>query len=82
MNFTNNPWAKKTFNLTQQMMIEKADPKLAQKMKQEASELDAEERRKTHTRSLAEFNEMDKDGKINFIRDGGEVTGGTHGTFT
>jgi len=68
-----NPWAKKTFNLTSQAVIEKADPVLARKMKQAAPEMDAEEHRKTHSRSLAEFNQLDQDGKIQFIKSGGEV---------
>jgi len=69
-----NPWAKKTFNLTAQAVVEKADPDLARKMKQAALGLDAEEHRKAHSRSLAEFNQLDQAGKIQFIKSGGEVT--------
>jgi hypothetical protein len=73
MNMSNNPFARKTQNLTEQMRITKSDPALAERLRAEAAELDAEERRQAHTRSLDEFNAMDKDAKIKFIENGGEV---------
>jgi len=70
---SNNPFAKKTQNLTEQMKITRSDPALAERLKAEAVTLDAEERRHAHTRSLDEFNAMDKGAKIKFIENGGEV---------
>jgi len=69
-----NPWAKKTLNLTRQMEITKENPTLAQRMEQEARAMDAEESRKAHTRTIAEFNELDKEAKIRFISSGGEIS--------
>jgi hypothetical protein len=71
---TGNPWVKKTFNLTNQSIIQKADSALAERLKKEAIELDAEEARKANCRSIDEFNELDTVGKIQFINSGGEVT--------
>jgi hypothetical protein len=55
------------------MLLRKADPGLAKKMEQEAVALDAEETRKSQTRTLDEFNSLDREGKIRFIKNGGEV---------
>jgi hypothetical protein len=71
---TGNPWAKKTLNLTNQSIIQKADSALAERLKKEAVELDAEEARKANCRSIDEFNQLDQAGKIQFIKSGGEVT--------
>ena len=68
-----NPFAKQHFNLTEQMIVTREDPTLAKQLEAEAVHLDAELERKQKTRTVAEFNELDKDGKINFIRGGGEV---------
>jgi hypothetical protein len=68
-----NPWTKKGFNLTHQATIDQTDPALAKRLREEAPRMDEEEHRKTHTRNLAEFNELDQTAKIAFIRNGGEV---------
>jgi len=69
-----NPWAKKTLNLTRQMEITRENPILAQRLETEAKGLDAEESRKAHTRSIAEFNTLDKEAKIRFIQNDGELS--------
>jgi hypothetical protein len=39
----------------------------------EVVDIDLEENRKKHTRSLAEFNEMNTSQKVSFIQNGGQV---------
>ena len=68
-----NPFSKKYYNMTEQMVVTKENPELAKQLKAAAVHLDAELERKQKTRTVAEFNELDKAGKINFIRRGGEV---------
>ena len=68
-----NPFSKLFNNLTEQMLIVKQDPGLAKQLQEEAKILDAEYERKKRTRTLGEFNEMTRDGKVQFIQAGGEI---------
>jgi len=68
-----NPFSRKDFNLTEQMKIARENPSMAEKMRTEAAQLDAEETLKKNTRSLDEFNALSKEQKITFISNNGEV---------
>jgi len=68
-----NPFSRHDFNLTEQMKIARENPSMAEKMRTEAAQLDAEETRKKNTRSLDEFNALSKEQKITFISNNGEV---------
>ena len=68
-----NPFSRQDFNLMEQMKIAKSDPGLAEKLREQAAIADAEAARQANTRSLVEFNQLDKAAKIKFIKNGGEV---------
>jgi hypothetical protein len=68
-----NPFCKKYFNLTEQGRILKEDPAAVERLKKEAAELDRKDERQGKTRTLVEFNELDRDGKIQFIEGGGII---------
>ena len=68
-----NPFSRQDFNLMEQMKIAKSDPGLAEKLREQAAITDAEAARQANTRSLVEFNQLDKAAKIKFIKNGGEV---------
>ena len=68
-----NPFTKRDFNLTEQMILTKENPELAAQLRAEAHFLDAERERLRRRRSLIEFNKLTAAEKVRFIRDGGEV---------
>jgi len=68
-----NPFAKATFNLTEQGKIYQNDRTLYDVLKAEAVTLDAEAERQKHTRTLFQFNELDRAAQIKFIQGGGIV---------
>jgi hypothetical protein len=68
-----NPFCKKYFNLTEQGRMLKEDPAGAERLRTEAAELDRKDERQEKTRTVAEFNELDREGKIRFIEGGGIV---------
>ena len=68
-----NPFAKATFNLSEQGKIYQNDKGLYDVLKSEAVALDALAERQKHTRSLSEFNELDRVAQVKFIQAGGIV---------
>ena len=68
-----NPFAKRTWNLTQQMILTKENPEKAAQMAAEAHFLDSEHERLKTKRSLVEFNKLTAGDKIKFIKNGGVV---------
>ena len=69
-----NPFKKRDFNLTEQMILQKEDPERAAQLRAEAHFLDSERERMRRRRSLSEFNLLSTPEKVAFIRSGGEVT--------
>lgn len=69
-----NPFCKQFFNLTKQAEYYQGDRNLFESLKQEAVIIDAEAERMKHTRTLSEFNAMDRNAQIHFIQGGGSVT--------
>ena len=69
-----NPFTKRDWNLTQQMILQKEDPERAEQLRAEGHFLDSERERMRRKRSLSEFNLLNATEKVRFIRDGGEVT--------
>jgi hypothetical protein len=69
-----NPFTKRDWNLTEQMVLTKEDPEKAKQLQAEAHFLDSERERMRRRRSLSEFNLLSAAEKVQFIRDGGEVT--------
>ena len=70
-----NPFTKQNFNLTEQMKVTREDPSLADQLKVEALAIDAENDRKTRTRTLDEFNSLSTNQKLEFIKNNGEIVG-------
>ena len=68
-----NVFAKKSFNLTEQMRLIRENPELAAQLKTEAAAIDAADERKKKTRTVKEFAALDAEGKIEFIKSGGRV---------
>ena len=68
-----NPFAKATFNLTEQGRIYQSDPELCEVLRKEAVLIDQEDERRKKTRTLSEFNQLDRAGKIQFLHNGGTV---------
>jgi len=68
-----NPFCKRTENLTEQGKLLRDNPAMYEQLKKEAIALDAEADRMERTRSLAEFNELEKAEKIRFIQSGGVI---------
>ena len=68
-----NPFCKASLNLTEQGILYKTDKKLYDRLKAEAPALDAEAERIKHTRTLYEFNQLDKTAQVKFIQGGGII---------
>ena len=68
-----NPFCKRTENLTEQERLYRDNPAEYERLKKQAIVLDAEADQREHTRSLAEFNELDKAEKIKFIQSGSNI---------
>ena len=70
---TENPFTKQFFNLTKQGEIYQTDKILDEHLRTEAAELDAAAERQRYTKTLDQFNMLDKNAQIKFISQGGVI---------
>ena len=70
---TENPFCKAHFNLTKQGEIYQTDKVLYQRLQAEAVQIDAAAERQRLSKTLDQFNMLDKNAQIKFISQGGVI---------